>query len=335
MLKKAAIIICVVIIGFAGLRQISQSMDQATRYDQQMDAQRQDILSKRQELVDQLQTVEAKPNPSDHDRWLMAHLTKSIEGLDKVIGTVDAGQQRMARQSFRTWAGLGGVFLGLATFALVFAYRPDSQLSAEDRALLQHPLSQTDGIRLDPQSYQSEAAPVSSGANFVTGRIRQQDIATLRIQGGRMMKAFAAAFIMGPVTYLGIDGYYLLTDVLNRGMEAEFSSVLDSLVMMASFGLGAILILNAGGPAITVDRQAQVFRVAGKQSDIPFGDVASLQFNDILVTGKYTHQNHQIQLNLKNGQSLSLLNHAGKEQMQADLIRLARFTGLPIAVPAV
>lgn len=334
MIKKALIAVCVLILLAAAAHQFSQSSAQRSNYEQTMNEQRLKTLAKREELASDLEAVRSKPNPSDHDRWLMEHLAKSIAGLDAVLVTMDAGQRRMEHQSVRTWAGMGGVLLAFAVFGLGFSNRADVRLTEEERALLQRSLSSIDGIKLAPESYHSHAAPVSSGANFVTGRIRQQDATTLKIRTGRMVKAFAAAFIIGPATYLAVDVGYLVSDVLERGMDAEFSSIKHSLVLVAGFGIGVIMMLAPRISSITVDRQLQVIRFPDDKSDIPFRDIAAIQLNDVLVTGKRTFQNHQIQLNLKNGQHRSLLNHAGRDQMTVDLIQLARFTGLPIAVPA-
>lgn len=335
MIRKVLIAVCVVFLLATGVNQYRQAQEQRSSHQQFLSEQHQKTLLKREEVMQQLESVQAKPNPTDHDRWLIAHLTKIADGLDVALATMDTGQQRIERESVRTWVGMGGIFLALVVLFLGFTKRSDVRLTDEERDLLQRSLATIDGIRLDAGSYRPDSAPVSSSSNFVTGRIRQQDMATLKIRGGWTMKAFAGAFIIAPLFYLAVDVGYLVSDVLERGMDAEFSMINDSLVMVASFGLGVLMLLVPRLSSITVDRQLQLVRFPGDNAVIPFADIASIQLNDILVTGERTFRNHQIQLNLKNGEARSLLNHAGEEQMKADLIRLARFTGLPIAVPAV
>ncbi|SDW27258.1 hypothetical protein SAMN04487960_10240 [Marinobacter mobilis] len=334
MIKKFAIGLCVSILVTTAMYQLYQSIERQQSHSQQMTGQFLQIQSKRTELMQELAEVQARENPSDHDLWLIGHLTKTIEGLDKVLGGVEAGQQRVERHYLRQWSGLIGVFLGLGVFAVVYARDPEGKLSAQDRQLIQQPLDSISGIRLDPASYRTDPAPVSGGSNFVTGRIRQHSPTELRIRGGKIIQAFAAAFLVGPLASFAIDAVYLTNDILSRGWDAEFSMITNSLVMLASFGLGTLLILSSGGSSVTVDGQHQAFRFLGNTDAIPFRDIASLQLNNVLVTGRHTFNNHQIQLNLKDGRSHSLLNHAGQDQMTADLILLARFTGLPIAVPA-
>lgn len=334
MIKKLAIGVCVSILVATALYHIYQSIERQQDYSQRMTGQFLQIQSKRRELLQELAEVQARENPSDHDRWLMEHLTKTIEGLDKVLGSVEAGQQRVERHYLRQWSGIIGVFLALGGFAVVYARNPDSKLSDQDRQLIQQPLDRISGVRLDRSSYRTNPAPVSGGSNFVTGRIRQHSPTELRVRGGKIIQAFAAAFLVGPLGYFAIDAGYLASDILNRGWDAEFSMISNSLVMLAAFGFGTIMVLSSGGSSVTVDGQHQSFRFQGSSDDIPFREVASLQLNSVLVTGKHTFHNHQIQLNLKDGRSHSLLNHAGEDQMTADLILLARFTGLPVAVPA-
>lgn len=334
MIKKVIIVICASILLAGAVNQIRLSFDQQQSYNQQMDGQRLQIESKRRELMQDLEQVQAKGDLSDHDRWLIDHLSKSIEGLDKILATVDAGQQRVERHYLKNWTGIAGVLLALASFALVCARNPDDKLSAQDRTLIQQPLGSVSGVDLDRSTYRADPAPVSGGANFVTGRIRQHSPTELRIRGGKIIKAFATAFLVGPIGYFVLDAVYLINDILNRGWDAEFSMIYQSVFMMASFGLGAVLILSSGGKNVTIDGEHKVFCFREDDTQIPFHDIASIQLNSLLVTGKRTFHNHQIQLNLKDGRSQSLLSHAGKDQMTADLILLARFTGLPVAVPA-
>ena len=59
----------------------------------------------------------------------------------------------------------------------------------------------------------------------------------------------------------------------------------------------------------------------------------SIQLNQILSTGERSYLNSQIQLNLNNGEVLSLLSHGGKEQIYVDLIRTALFMDKPAVLP--
>jgi hypothetical protein len=61
--------------------------------------------------------------------------------------------------------------------------------------------------------------------------------------------------------------------------------------------------------------------------------VESIQLNQILSTGERSYLNSQIQLNLNNGEVLSLLSHGGKEQIYVDLIRTALFMDKPAVLP--
>ena len=89
--------------------------------------------------------------------------------------------------------------------------------------------------------------------------------------------------------------------------------------------------LHLGG--IRLDRRQQTITLPGNNRTLAFNEVESVQLNQVLTTGERSFVNSQIQLNLRNGETLSPLSHGGKEQIYVDLIRTALFLDKPAVIP--
>ena len=58
------------------------------------------------EIRDRIARTQAKPSLSDHDRWLIAHLQKTLDGLEKVVDGQQTHSTQLYRGLLRTWVGL-------------------------------------------------------------------------------------------------------------------------------------------------------------------------------------------------------------------------------------
>ena len=70
------------------------------------------------EIRDRIARTQAQPTLSDHDRWLIAHLQKTLAGLDKVVAGQQTHSAQLYRGLLRTWVGYA--FLGIAMVVLAF-----------------------------------------------------------------------------------------------------------------------------------------------------------------------------------------------------------------------
>ena len=282
------------------------------------------------EIRDRIARTQAQPTLSDHDRWLIAHLQKTLGRLDTVVDGQQTHSTQLYRGLLRTW--LGYAFLGIAMVVLAFCLlgRPSKALTREEKQWLASNPRDIPGLLLDPGAYRNNAAPVRGGSNFVTARIKPVKADLLRITRSRALKGMGLAFIIAPQGGLAVELYYI-ADALFVS-HIPFSQMTWGGTMQA-FTLAGLFVLFSTTSNARLDRRQQTITLPGDNRTLAFNEVESVQLNQVLTTGERSFVNSQIQLNLHNGESLSLLSHGGKEQIYVDLIRTALFLDKPAVIP--
>ncbi|WP_290526024.1 hypothetical protein [Alcanivorax sp.] len=282
------------------------------------------------EIRDRIARTQAQPTLSDHDRWLIAHLQKTLGRLDTVVDGQQTHSAQLYRGLLRTWVGYA--FLGIAMVVLAFCLlvRPSKALTREEKQWLASNPRDIPGLLLDPGAYRNTAAPVRGGSNFVTARIKPVKAGLLRITRSRALTGMGLAFIIAPQGGLAVELYYI-ADALFVS-HIPFSQMTWGGTMQA-FTLAGLFVLFSTTSNARLDRRQQTITLPGDNRTLAFNEVESVQLNQVLTTGERSFVNSQIQLNLHNGESLSLLSHGGKEQIYVDLIRTALFLDKPAVIP--
>ncbi|MGB2335953.1 MAG: hypothetical protein ACPH5V_01470 [Alcanivorax sp.] len=290
---------------------------------------------KRDEVRDRIARTQAQPSLSDHDRWLIAHLGKTLDRLDKVVEGQKANSGFVHRSILRSWAGYGTLAIAMVVLAFCLL-RPGKGLTREERQWLAGHPRDIPGLLLDPGAYRNTAAPTRGGSNFVTGRIRQVKADVLRVTGSRALKGMGLAFLIAPQGGLAVELYYIVDALFVVGIPFEqmkWGGTMQTLMLSISFTLAGLFVLFSTTSNARLDRRQQTITLSGDNRTLAFNEVESVQLNQVLTTGERSFVNSQIQLNLRNGESLSLLSHAGKEQIYVDLIRTALFLDKPAVIP--
>ena len=295
-----------------------------------MQESQQQQRQKYDEIRDRIARTQAQPTLSDHDRWLIAHLQKTLGRLDTVVDGQQTHSAQLYRGLLRTWVGYA--FLGIAMVVLAFCLlvRPSKALTREEKQWLASNPRDIPGLLLDPGAYRNNAAPVRGGSNFVTARIKPVKADLLRITRSRALKGMGLAFIIAPQGGLAVELYYI-ADALFVS-HIPFSQMTWGGTMQA-FTLAGLFVLFSTTSNARLDRRQQTITLPGDNRTLAFNEVESVQLNQVLTTGERSFVNSQIQLNLHNGESLSLLSHGGKEQIYVDLIRTALFLDKPAVIP--
>ena len=287
---------------------------------------------KQQEISDRIAQTRAKPTLSDHDRWLIAHLEKARAGLDKILVTQQSGVSRLQRSFLRTWVGNLVLFIALAGLGLGILARSGNALSKEEQHWLNSHPADIPGLRLDPGARRSTTAPTRNASNFVTGRIRAINPELLKVKRSGILSAMGWSFLVAPQGGLIVELYFLYDALMvthTPFQQLEWGGMMQSLMLSIPFTLAGLYMLASSTSHAKMDRRSQTITIADSDLSIAFMDVESIQLNQILSTGQRTFLNCQIQLNLRDGQVLSLLSHGGKEQIYVDLIRTALFLDRP------
>ncbi len=262
------------------------------------------------EIRDRIARTQAQPTLSDHDRWLIAHLQKTLAGLDKVVAGQQTHSTQLYRGLLRTWVGYA--FLAIAMVVLAFC------------------------LLLDPGAYRNTAAPVRGGSNFVTARIKPAKADQLRITRSRALTGMGLAFIIAPLGGLAVELYYIADALFVSHIpfsQMTWGGTMQALMLSISFTLAGLFVLFSTTSNARLDRHQQTITLPGDNRILAFNEVESVQLNQVLTTGERSFVNSQIQLNLRNDESLSLLSHGGKEQIYVDLIRTALFLDKPAVIP--
>lgn len=288
------------------------------------------------EIRDRIARTQAKPSLSDHDRWLIAHLQKTLDGLEKVVDGQQTHSAQLYRGMLRTWVGFA--FLGLAMVVLAFCLlvRPSKALTREEKQWLTSHPRDIPGLLLDPAAYRNNAAPVRGGSNFVTARIKPARADLLRITRSRALSGMGLAFLIAPQGGLAVELYYIADALFVSHIpfaQMTWGGTMQALMLSISFTLAGLFVLFSTTSNARLDRRQQTITLPGDNRTLAFNEVESVQLNQVLTTGERSFVNSQIQLNLRNGESLSLLSHGGKEQIYVDLIRTALFLDKPAVIP--
>ena len=288
------------------------------------------------EIRDRIARTQAQPTLSDHDRWLIAHLQKTLAGLDKVVAGQQTHSAQLYRGLLRTWVGYA--FLGIAMVVLAFCLlvRPSKALAREEKQWLSNIPRDIPGLLLDPGAYRNNVAPVRGGSNFVTARIKPAKADLLRITRSRALSGMGLAFLIAPQGGLAVELYYIADALFVSHIpfaQMTWGGTMQALMLSISFTLAGLFVLFSTTSNARLDRRQQTITLPGDNRTLAFNEVESVQLNQVLTTGERSFVNSQIQLNLRNGESLSLLSHGGKEQIYVDLIRTALFLDKPAVIP--
>ncbi|MCK0154597.1 hypothetical protein MWU49_12835 [Alcanivorax sp. S6407] len=336
-MKKGIFILLIVSFLLIGISKIGHQLKATWDTQQRLYAGLLENIAKQQASVDELQAridaTESKVVLSDHDRWLIAHLGKVRDGQAKLLHGLQAQSQQFFLPLYRSWFGNGFMLVIFAlTVAMALLGKP-GRLSKEEQDWLQRPLHEIPDLYVDPGAHRHQLAPPGSASNFITARLKPRNADQLAIVRSRSLTAMGLAFLLAPQGGLLFDLKTLVDTLLNTDTpftELPWNTLSNSLMVSIPFALVGLYLLFHTGHGVRIDRRKQVINLGDRT--LPFRDVASLQLNQILTTGERTYHNSQIQLNLNNGECLSLLNHAGDDAMYVDLIRLARFMGKPVAL---
>lgn len=168
-----------------------------------------------------------------------------------------------------------------------------------------------DPTSFGPEAQQTQWTPlVPGGANFVTHElVDHPDGLELK----KNLKLFAFGAVFGLV-----------------GAGVTVGGALSETWWMALFGLP---FLAAGvwvmWPAsILFDRRAGVVRL--KQREVRFTDVVGLQLLSELVSSDSDFMSHELNLVLRDGTRLNLVDHAGRKVLRAEAERLHLLLGCPV-----
>ena len=291
---------------------------------------------KQQELSDRIAQTQAKPSLSDHDRWLIAHLEKTRSGLDKILVTQQSGVSRLQRSFLRTWVGNLVLFIALAGLGLGIVTRSGDALNKEEQRWLASRPEDIPSLMLDPGAHRNVTAPTRNASNFVTGRIRAVKADRLQVKRSGILSAMGLSFIIAPQGGLMVELYFLYDALMvahTPFQQLEWGGMMQSLMLSIPFTLVGLYLLASSTSQARMDRREQIITLPDGPRTIAFREVESIQLNQILSTGERSFLNSQIQLNLNNGEVLSLLSHGGKEQIYVDLIRTALFLDKPAVLP--
>ena len=228
------------------------------------------------------------------------------------------------------------LFIALAGLGLGIVTRSGNALNKEEQRWLASRPEDIPSLRLDPGAHRNATAPTRNASNFVTGRIRAVKADRLQVKRSGILSAMGLSFIIAPQGGLMVELYFLYDALMVAHIpfqQLEWGGMMQSLMLSIPFTLVGLYLLASSTSQASIDRHEQRITLPEGPRTIAFREVESIQLNQILSTGERSYLNSQIQLNLNNGEVLSLLSHGGKDQIYVDLIRTALFMDKPAVLP--
>jgi hypothetical protein len=207
------------------------------------------------------------------------------------------------------------------------------QLSAFDRT---GPAAPSVSTMNDPAAQQTDWTPLRrGGANFKTAMLTARGPNRLEVKVSGAMMLFCAAFIaMG----LAIGGGIAVAAFRSAAPASAFVPAAFGLVF-AAIGFGMLYFLarptvfdrNLGwfwkGPvAARTERDFHKLKFA-----VPLNNIQALQLLAEHVSGsKSSYYSYELNLVLKDGRRINVMDHGNQDALRADADKLASFLGVPV-----
>ncbi|RUO29723.1 hypothetical protein CWE12_07060 [Aliidiomarina sedimenti] len=297
-------------------------------HSERIDKHRTELAELRHEL--EQATTGAASDSTEEDIRL---LETRIADANIFIIALEKGKSRLQRSFLRVWIGNAVMFGTFILLGLYYLLGSEPGFSRDERQWLESEPGNIPGLQLAPQSSQRDAAPARNASNFSTGRLKATNKHKLKVVRSKTLTIMALAFLLSPHGALGVELYFLYQSLTGGPIPIQFmewGGFMQSVMLAIPFSLVGLYLLGSGTSNATLDSRKELLTLPGNKRNIRFRDVESLQLNKLLTTGERSYVNNQIQVNLQNGESVSLLSHADKEQIYVDIIRTALFMRKPL-----
>ena len=257
---------------------------------QQLQTSIADQQAKIAEMDADIASTRAKPTLSDHDRWLIAHLSKLRDRLAANLEKLEVQSENFFQPLLRAWLSNGFMFLVFALTAGMAMLGKSGRLTREEQQWRQGQPWEIPGLLIDHSARRSQIAPLGSASNFITGRIKPGKTDQLTVTRSRTLTAMGLAFLLAPQGGLLFDLYVLAQAWAANTPFASlpWDRLGNSLMVSLPFAIVGLYLLLYTGHGVRIDRRDQLIHLDDRT--LPFRDVASLQLNQVLTTGQRTFQ---------------------------------------------
>lgn len=191
----------------------------------------------------------------------------------------------------------------------------------------------------DPLAHKTEWIPLKGGgANFKTHRLQQVDYHRLQFQSSLGAKIFYSIFL---IVGLGIIAVFAWPFFREEGIVLEFELFLP-LIFGSIFAIVGGALLYFGNTPIVFDKTVgyfwkgrktptEMYSSATSKKHVPLQDIHALQLiREYVSSNKSSYYSYEMNLVLKDGQRINVVDHGSLEQIRQDAQTIALFLGRPV-----
>lgn len=274
-----------------------------------------DNREKIEEMKSELATLKNVKNPSEHQIWHMAHLEKSIAHIQKHTPAPTTVNPALMGQ----FKNISMIATMLLFGVMGAAYHYAKKAKRQPIRGFNHKPTRTSPFN-DPvaqNTYWQSASTFAS--NFPTQKLLQTNKGYRVVMSTELFLICQCLIFMGLVPIL-IDHLIAGTRLLD-GLSSAYG-----VLILIGVALWGVLTLNT----TEINTQERTIK-KGKQR-YSFNQVHALQVITTLAGGRGhgIYKNYELNLVLKDGERMNLLNHGGEVEFEQQTERLSKLLAVPV-----
>lgn len=281
-----------------------------------------------------LNKAKAETNKTKHDLWLIAHLEKTLRGLEKGLPKEKEPEPLLTKiKNVNLVMVENIVMIMLMILSAIFYMRSGS---IQDKKYLVTPGLKHTRYRQPPTDSVASNTywqPMHrGGANFQTHILIEQAHDQLLLKSSGQMKMFFGVFIL-----LGLNGmvFSMLKFVQRKGLDFALSHPLETLGSLLSVGLlfvilGLVFSTLFGSLNTLFDKRTG--QLSNKNVSVPLNKIHALQIIEEIAGGSEggIFKSYELNAVQKDGERIHLMDHGHYVAINADAEKLAEFLSVPI-----
>lgn len=333
-IRLLLISLLVIIIGMTAFSHFTRYIEASNVAAQQVALAEQKIITQHEKILVDLAAAKEKINKTSHDVWLIGHLEKTRLHIEQYLPKRNDSKSVLNQLLNINLVVIENIFMFslMALSALYYMY--------QGRALKKnYPLtpgltqaryrqSPTDSVA--DKAYWQPMRP--GGASFQTHSLLTLDQDKLLLKSSGQVKAFFMVFVL-----IGLNGmvFSLLKYLKQEGLDAPFDNPLQMVESLFSPGLifvivGLLLASKFGSLNTLFDKKMGC--LSNKNDSAPLHDIHALQIIGETAGGSQSgvFKSYELNVVLKNGERIHLMDHGNYLAINTDAERLAEFLSVPI-----
>ncbi|MEN7551630.1 hypothetical protein AAG747_27190 [Rapidithrix thailandica] len=273
-----------------------------------------------QELQEELAELKRIENPDTRQKARTTTLEMSIELRKNSI-----------RFENKVYLQVGGMLVVLFTVLLIMGVS-SAKVNAQNKNMVGFEQDVFDIPEYDPIAQKTSWHSLKSGgSNFVTHKVKQVSPHVLKVKRTSAFKAFGWGFLLIGLNYLFFHFYgefqegTLFTQGILKTSQQFFTNG-------GPFFLIGLVILFTLNPPSIFDKRKGTFQKGAEV--VPLPEIYAVQLISGFVQGSGRNSgsffSHELNLVLKDGSRINVMDHGGKGHIKKDALAIGKFLQVPV-----